>query len=400
VDSPDAASTRSFIDLSDDEIRDDDVSDLSFFPPRPDRRRCLHHSTSTPSLVESLDSEAQAEIEKRRKREKLARLHRFLGSHVPPEAVTGSLFGPPSAPPAVPEESNHEHWVRRNKSPPPYEFDRGKEELDEREKALNVRRAQKMERVFGTQPPQMLFYTRPSRLPAIPLSQPSSPTDVNPFVLTLDIPSSSRNPNQSAYMGKTTHRGGPSDSSRCLLPHKEDTPQSSPSSFAQSFADSFTESLSGYHQALAQSSVYLNYQHSLNSLIDIIDRDDRRSLVELHRFLHGEADESPFDEEVAVNPRRASIAASSRSERRHSLPSNASMTSLSSEFYASPKTSLFQIRRRKAAKLTNFFGVDYRELIQDILESIEKGVEEERKQGTLQPQEVEVSVSVSSRRSV
>jgi hypothetical protein len=147
VDSPDAASTRSFIDLSDDEIRDDDVSDLSFFPPRPDRRRCLHHSTSTPSLVESLDSEAQAEIEKRRKREKLARLHRFLGSHVPPEAVTGSLFGPPSAPPAVPEESNHEHWVRRNKSPPPYEFDRGKEELDEREKALNVRRAQKMERV-------------------------------------------------------------------------------------------------------------------------------------------------------------------------------------------------------------------------------------------------------------
>lgn len=258
----------------------------------------------------------------------------------------------------------------------------------------------------------MLFHTRPSRPPAVPLSQPASPTDVNPFVLTLDIPSSSRNPNQSAYMGKTTHRGGPSDSSRCLLPHKEDTPQSSPSSFAQSFADSFTESLSGYHQALAQSSVYLNYQHSLNSLIDIIDRvrvcrlayihalictfqDDRKSLVELHRFLHGEADESPFDEEVAVNPRRASIAASLRSERRHSLPSNASMTSLSSEFYASPKTSLFQIRRRKAAKLTNFFGVDYRELIQDILESIEKGVEEERTQGTLQPQEVEVSDSVS-----
>lgn len=67
------------------------------------------------------------------------------------------------------------------------------------------------------------------------------------------------------------------------------------------------------------------------------------------------------------------------------------MTSLSSEFYASPQTSRLQIRRRKAAKLTNFFGVDYRELIHDILESIEKGVEEERTQGTLQPQEVEVS---------
>lgn len=68
------------------------------------------------------------------------------------------------------------------------------------------------------------------------------------------------------------------------------------------------------------------------------------------------------------------------------------MTSLSSEFHASPETLRFQIRRRKAAKLTNFFGVDYRELIQDILESIERGVGEELKQGTLLPQEVEVSV--------
>lgn len=65
------------------------------------------------------------------------------------------------------------------------------------------------------------------------------------------------------------------------------------------------------------------------------------------------------------------------------------MTSLSSELHA--QVSPFQIRRRKAAKLTNFFGVDYRELIHDILESIEKGVEEEHEQGTLQPQEVEVS---------
>ena len=218
-------------------------------------------------------------------------------------------------------------------------------------------------------------------------------------------------------MGKTPHRPGPSDSSRCLLPRKDDTPQSSPSSFAQSFTDSFAESLSGYQQVLAQSSVYLNYQHSLNSLIDIIDRvrvccldvyicscifqDDRESLIELHRFLHGEADdEFPEDEDVGVDARRFSNAVSLKSERRHSLPSKASMTSLSSEFYTSPKASQFQIRRRKAAKLTNFFGVDYRELIQDVLESIEKGVEEERKQGTLQPEEVEVSISVSLRHSI
>ncbi|KAF8559980.1 hypothetical protein OG21DRAFT_1479840 [Imleria badia] len=375
MESLDAASARSFIDLSDEEVHDDDVSELSCFATHQSRLRRLHHSNSTPSFVESLDSEAQAELERRRKREKLAKLHRFLGSRVPPEAITGSVFGSP-LPPMAPPEGFNEQWVRVDENEHLDELDRGKEELDEREKALNVRRAQKMERVFGTPPPQVLFHTRQSR-PTVPHSQPTSPADFNPYVLTLDLPSSSRNPNQSAYT--------------------DDTPQSSPSSFAQSFTDSFAESLSGYQHVLAQSSVYLNYQHSLNSLIDIIDRDDRKSLMELHHFLHGEADdESPSDEEVAINPRRFSNATSLRSERRHSLPSKASMTSLSSEFYASPKASQFQIRRRKAAKLTNFFGVDYRELIQNILESIEKGVEEERKQGTLQPEEVEASVDASS----
>jgi len=61
-----------------------------------------------------------------------------------------------------------------------------------------------------------------------------------------------------------------------------------------------------------------------------------------------------------------------------------------------PEASDFQIRRRRAAKLTSFFGVDYRELIHDILESIEKGVEEERKRGTLRPEEVDVSFIVVS----
>ena len=97
-----------------------------------------------------------------------------------------------------------------------------------------------------------------------------TPTDGNPYVLTLDLPSTSRNPNRSAYLGKTIHHHDPSESSQNLLPHN--TPQPSPSSFAQSFADSFVESLSGYQQVLAQSAVYLNYQHSLNSLVDIIDR--------------------------------------------------------------------------------------------------------------------------------
>jgi predicted secreted protein len=55
-----------------------------------------------------------------------------------------------------------------------------------------------------------------------------------------------------------------------------------------------------------------------------------------------------------------------------------------------PESTDFQLRRRKAAKLTQFFGVDYKQIIADVLESIEKGVEEDRKRGTLQPEEVEV----------
>lgn len=147
LDSLEAASTRSFIDLSDEEIRDDNLSGFTCFPSHQHTRGHLHQSNSTPSLVETIDSEAQAETERRRKREKLARLHRFLGSRVPPEAVNGSLFGPPLPPPAVREESNREHRLRTSKTAAPDGFDRGKEELDEREKALNVRRAQKMEKV-------------------------------------------------------------------------------------------------------------------------------------------------------------------------------------------------------------------------------------------------------------
>jgi len=51
----------------------------------------------------------------------------------------------------------------------------------------------------------------------------------------------------------------------------------------------------------------------------------------------------------------------------------------------------FQQRRRRAAKLTQFFGVNYRELIRDVLESIENGLERERRRGTMQEEEVEVS---------
>jgi len=68
------------------------------------------------------------------------------------------------------------------------------------------------------------------------------------------------------------------------------------------------------------------------------------------------------------------------------------MLSIASEYSITspqPELSEFQIRRRRAAKLTQFFGVNYRELINDVLESLETGLEHERKRGTLRAEEVE-----------
>lgn len=90
------------------------------------------------------------------------------------------------------------------------------------------------------------------------------------------------------------------------------------------------------------------------------------------------------------------LSAASFFGRRRSLPVLSSRISLDSEYIASaPETSDdagFQERRRKAAKLTQFFGVDYRELINDVLQSIEHGVKNEHKSGTLRAEEAEVCV--------
>ena len=85
-----------------------------------------------------------------------------------------------------------------------------------------------------------------------------------------------------------------------------------------------------------------------------------------------------------------------KAERRRSLPSRTSIASFTSEISLAlaptPPEPSFQQRRRRAAKLTHFFGVDYRELMNEVLESIEKGLEEERGKGTLKPDEVKVSL--------
>ena len=50
----------------------------------------------------------------------------------------------------------------------------------------------------------------------------------------------------------------------------------------------------------------------------------------------------------------------------------------------------FQARRKRAAKLTNFFGASYRDLFGEVLEKLEIGFLEEAKEGSLSGEEVAV----------
>jgi hypothetical protein len=147
-------SVTSFIDLSDDDVRS---------------RRRTGTGASSLSILESMTEEEKAEEERRRKREKLARLHRFLGSHVPVNIALGLRDVDIAPSPPVPrnslianlasgvEEDIRRPFLRRRRSssvvalPNSWsdDIDRLKEDLDEREKYLNVRRAVKMEKVLA-----------------------------------------------------------------------------------------------------------------------------------------------------------------------------------------------------------------------------------------------------------
>jgi len=155
-------SPASFIDLSDEE----DVADISSIISghRKRRRRDTAFSLSSPSLLENLTPEEQAEEDRRRKRDKLARLHRFLGSRVPEELVLGidksdSLSLPPDAPEnrtsSSPKDAEtRKSWLKLRRSNSVTDIHdnwtdhhRLREDLDDKEKAVNVRRAHKMEKV-------------------------------------------------------------------------------------------------------------------------------------------------------------------------------------------------------------------------------------------------------------
>ena len=305
-------SPTSFMDLSEEDILADGLSSITTVEtPRADRRPGLVHSSS--SSVYSFTSEDLAEEDRRRKREKLAKLHRFLGSRVPVDVVLGQLSigaavqtldlppisdGQQQPQQSQPQPQQHTYarmdtdtrktWARRRRSSSAGELghkwsddvDRLKEELNDKEKAQNVKRAIKMEKVcyilactpcltdsslrfakmFGVAPPQTLYHTRAAPPPSGSANShhasSASTSAAAQYMAAPHSPSSptSRNMNQGAYMRnkvKRHARPGTADSTEPLISHHGNGRLGSSHGF---------------------SDIYEHYRHSLNSLNDILDR--------------------------------------------------------------------------------------------------------------------------------
>ena len=258
--------------------------------------------------------------------------------------------------------------------------------------------------MFGVAPPQTLYHTRKSDSPI-----PQSPGPVP--ILSVDVDSSPT----LTPLEQLTFFAMQGFGSKGKKPKRPDTAESSRALLSRSEPSSSIE-------------VYNSYRESLNSLTEIVDKvrpharrgnltlmrlslqDDKTSLKLIHDMLHADDgnddrstrkvdDDGYGSSELDIDiPSTSALAAPSHNERRNSVPPCPSVTSLRSEYSITtppPEISTFEQKRRRAAKLTNFFGVSHRDIISDILESIESGVAEERGRGTLNEAQADVCLPCS-----
>ena len=197
--------------------------------------------------------------------------------------------------------------------------------------------------------------------------------------------------------GKKSKRPGTADSTRALISKSE------PSSSIEVY-NSFRESLNSLTEIVDKVSLQATHEdgnlaaHGTFSL-----QDDKTSLKLIHDILHADdhnddsssrkVDDDDYDSSEPDIPSTSAPTATLCNERRSSLPVCPSIASLRSEDSVTtppPEVSTFEQKRRRAAKLTNFFGVSHRDIMGDILESIESGVAEERGKGTLDQAQADV----------
>lgn len=158
-----APSPASFIDLSESDSAAETPKDIiDHRHQAPFSQEAMTNDTD--SLLTLTPSQIYEE-ERRRKREKIVKLHRFLGSRVPADLVLGldltqsPKLPPPASPETGSDDTRKKFRMRRRRSnsysgytkPLTTQEDRMKSDLDIQEKALNVRRAAKMEKVGTVQ---------------------------------------------------------------------------------------------------------------------------------------------------------------------------------------------------------------------------------------------------------
>ncbi|KIJ32808.1 hypothetical protein M422DRAFT_783314 [Sphaerobolus stellatus SS14] len=371
-----------------------------------------HKDTDVDSIhtYGTLSPEEAAEAERKKMRDKLAKLHRFLGSRVPVELALGAgyVLGDADLPKVVGGDQVLAEVPRRRRRSsssaalPGYDDlskeERIKDNMNDKERAMHVKRANKMEQVFGARPPVTLYQNRPARRgsPPPPL-RPSSSTQRPPlpdgFLPPLNLTSQSPESPPTTTFNRAAAYEGKGRYSYKSSGRRPSTTESTQGLLSEDRV-----------QQQAVSSAYMYWRHSLISLKDIIDKDDKKSLAELHHAMNSHSPATSDDEDHAATPvmsashskttaRYSSSSSIVSLERRRSLPARTSMISListnSSIASLEPDPDGFQQRRKRAAKLTNFFGVNYRDLFGDVLESIEKGMNDEFVSGTMQPEEVE-----------
>ncbi|KDQ14500.1 hypothetical protein BOTBODRAFT_44609 [Botryobasidium botryosum FD-172 SS1] len=319
------------------------------------------------------------------KRAKLAKIHRFLGSRVPPHLVLGlpqpleealarDLPDPAPEPRTETRRAsgnwgekqgdNRDSWWalwEENEREGGAGGGSGDGDVELRltgeQRAQCVKRKVKMEKMFGALPPQTLYQPRP---PAAPQSQ-----------------------------------------------HDDD--------------ESYDEKGALSDAASGMSPQYLQHRTSLLSLAMIVESNDKKSLTRmLACYQSGDDDQesllsssdSEIDFEDAMEegshahiPRRPSNPGGVRRRSNYSMEQAPTISHAYGSAYAGdwvepspdPAEALpidfnalgFQQRRRRAEKLQRIFGVDYRTLFKEVLDNIENEVKDDRSRGVLSSAELQ-----------
>ncbi|KAG8784289.1 hypothetical protein FRC15_003534 [Serendipita sp. 397] len=395
------------------------------------------------------------ELERQRKRQQLAKIHRYLGSKVPAELVVGfsSSTERPIQSTNVTPNLQEEKKRRRSSSAAMYpswdhpstrpSFNRiPSDGLSSAERMQKMKSAAKIEQIFGEPPPRRLSLslTRPSERTRddMFLPQPHSGLHQDPETSSKGYKAQSpfvKRDGRPSTGGSSSRPSTTQSNTGLISSYNKDmerekrnrknvieveetqvieittSPYPIGTALGSPWEDLYDEvidisplptsvhgSKAPVQPGVPTSRQFLDYRNSLNTLHRILDQDDRQSLNELHAVLDSEE-----EEEGHVNLDHSSLPHGNSDRHRRSPPTErehktlqprislASINTVATDSTygtLTPKPMDFQARRKRAAKLTHFFGATYRDLFGEVLDRIERGMLEEAAMGAMSEEEV------------